>query len=118
MINRALSFATSDPKGPVYLCAAREVLDAKIQPYSIDQKHWSSVEPTALSLGAVELIANSLIHAREPLIVTGYSGRDTRVPDELVKLVTAVPGLRVFDAGVSEMCFPGILSMFLFGVVE
>ncbi|EQB56748.1 thiamine pyrophosphate enzyme [Colletotrichum gloeosporioides Cg-14] len=102
MINRALSFATSDPKGPVYLCAAREVLDAKIQPYSIDQKHWSSVEPTALSLGAVELIANSLIHAREPLIVTGYSGRDTRVPDELVKLVTAVPGLRVFDAGVTN----------------
>ncbi|KAF4813302.1 Benzoylformate decarboxylase [Colletotrichum tropicale] len=102
MINRALSFATSDPKGPVYLCAAREVLDAKIQPYSIDQKHWSSVEPTALSLGAVELIAKSLVHAREPLIVTGYSGRDTRVPDELVKLVTAVPGLRVFDAGVTN----------------
>ncbi|KAH9231495.1 hypothetical protein K456DRAFT_1915049 [Colletotrichum gloeosporioides 23] len=106
MINRALSFAASDPKGPVYLCAAREVLDAKIQPYSIDQKHWSSVEPNALSLGAVESIANSLVHAREPLIVTGYSGRDTRVPDELVKPVTAVPGLRVFDAGVSEMCFP------------
>ncbi|KAF4884798.1 Benzoylformate decarboxylase [Colletotrichum fructicola] len=102
MINRALSFAASDPKGPVYLCAAREVLDAKIQPYSIDQKHWSFVEPNALSLGAVELIANSLVHAREPLIVTGYSGRDTRVPDELVKLVTAVPGLRVLDAGVTN----------------
>lgn len=27
MVNRALQFATSDPKGPTYLMAAREVLE-------------------------------------------------------------------------------------------
>ncbi|KAF9875485.1 thiamine pyrophosphate enzyme [Colletotrichum karsti] len=106
MVNRALSFATSDPKGPVYLCAAREVLEAEMAPYSIGNRYWSPVEPAALHPSSVETISTALVHAEEPLVVTGYCGRDTRVPGELVKLATSIKGLRVFDAGGSEMCFP------------
>lgn len=29
MVNRALSFAMSDPKGPVYLCGAREAMEVR-----------------------------------------------------------------------------------------
>ncbi|RHZ66781.1 uncharacterized protein CDV56_109431 [Aspergillus thermomutatus] len=106
MVNRALSFATSDPKGPVYLCAAREVLEAELEPYSIDQQYWRPIEPAALNDAGVKAISTALVHAKEPLVVTGYSGKDTRTPLQLVQLANSVKGLRVFDAGGSEMCFP------------
>ncbi|KAH7118055.1 thiamine pyrophosphate enzyme, N-terminal TPP binding domain-containing protein [Dactylonectria estremocensis] len=106
IVNRALSFASSDPKGPVYLCAAREVLEADLAPYQINQNFWSPVDQVALSSTAVQTIADALVNAREPLVVTGYSGRDVRAPAELVNLANTVKGLRVFDAGGSDMCFP------------
>lgn len=44
MVNRALQFSKTAPQGPVYLCAAREVMEAEISPYSIQQEHWNHVE--------------------------------------------------------------------------
>ena len=38
MVNRALQISMSDPKGPVYLYAAREVLEREIKPYKLDQR--------------------------------------------------------------------------------
>lgn len=51
-------------------------------------------------------IAGSLAQAENPLIITGYSGRNHLNPSELVKLVDTIPGLRVFDTMGSDMCFP------------
>lgn len=99
MVNRALTFSTSDPKGPVYLCAAREVLEAVMKPYGIDQQYWSPIDRVALNSDAVKLIADALVNAQEPLVVTAFSGRDPRVPGELVKLANTIKGLRVFDHG-------------------
>jgi thiamine pyrophosphate-dependent acetolactate synthase large subunit-like protein len=41
MVNRALQFACSDPAGPVYLCGAREVMEEDLEPYGLEQAHWS-----------------------------------------------------------------------------
>lgn len=106
MVNRALSFATSDPKGPVYLCGAREAMEQEIHPYSVDQEFWHPVEPTALPASGIKRIAEALVNAKEPLIVTGYSGRNHECPGELVKLADTIPHLRVLDTGGSDMCFP------------
>ncbi|KAH7201143.1 acetolactate synthase [Fusarium oxysporum] len=106
LVNRALSFATSDPKGPVYLCAAREVLEAELDPYQIKQQYWAPIEPAALTSSAVRTIADALVTADEPLIVTGFTGRDKQAPHELVKLANTIKGLRVLDAGGSDMSFP------------
>ena len=75
MVNRALQFATSDPKGPVYLVGAREVMEEDIEPYQLQQAHWNAVEPTALPEKAVAHIADLLTKAEEPLVITGYIGR-------------------------------------------
>ncbi|RSL54657.1 hypothetical protein CEP53_007364 [Fusarium sp. AF-6] len=83
-----------------------EVLEADLDPYDIDQQYWSPIGKIALHSDAVRTIADALINAEEPLVVTGFSGRDTRAPVELVKLATTVKGLRVFDTGGSDMCFP------------
>src|ERR1700749_1138957 len=106
MVNRALSFAMSDPKGPVYLYGAREPMEEDIEPYSLDQRYWSPVGPGALSEEIVKTIANVLVEAKEPLIVTGYCGRNHSAPSELVKLADSITGLRVLDTGGSDMCFP------------
>ncbi|ROT36159.1 thiamine pyrophosphate enzyme [Sodiomyces alkalinus F11] len=106
MVNRALQFAKSDPQGPVYLCGAREVMEAEIEPYQINQAEWDPVELGSMSADAVAKIADALAGARQPLVVTGYGGRDHRMPRALVELADTVKGLRVLDTGGSDMCFP------------
>ncbi|KAJ6515029.1 thiamine pyrophosphate enzyme [Mycena vitilis] len=105
-VGRALQFASSAPKGPVYLASAREVLAQEIQPYSLDQDQWVPIGPSALSAEAVHDICTALVQAKRPLIITGYSGRDRRTPDLLVALADMLPGVRVHDTGGSDMCFP------------
>lgn len=106
MVNRALSFATSDPKGPVYLVAAREVLEEEIEPYHLNQGVWGPIGPAALSDDAVSEISRALLSAENPLVVTGYAGRNRDTVKELVRLAASVPGLRVLDTLGSDMCFP------------
>ncbi|KAI9663167.1 MAG: hypothetical protein M1821_008215 [Bathelium mastoideum] len=115
IVNRALTFAKSDPQGPVYLCAAREVMGMEIEPYSVNQDFWSPVAPAALNPKAIETIAHDLASAQSPLVVTGYSGRNHAAVPELVRLADSIPGLRVLDCAGSDMSFPadhpGWLSM-------
>ncbi|KAI1148983.1 thiamine pyrophosphate enzyme [Nemania diffusa] len=106
VIGRALQFANTTPKGPVYVASAREVLAEQIQPYSLQQDQWVPIGPSALPPDAVHDIAAALVQAKRPLIVTGYSGRDRRNPELLVALADLIPGIRVHDTGGSDMCFP------------
>ncbi|KAK4893666.1 hypothetical protein LTR28_002136, partial [Elasticomyces elasticus] len=61
---------------------------------------------SALSPKQVESIATLLIEAKEPLLVTGYSGRNHAAVAAIVKLADTVKGLKVLDTGGSDMCFP------------
>lgn len=45
MVNRALSFAMSDSKGPVYMVGPREIMEEEIEEYSVDQAHWTPWSP-------------------------------------------------------------------------
>lgn len=105
-VGRALQFANSTPRGPVYVVSAREPLAEQIQPYSLEQEQWGPIGPSALPGDAIESIATALINAERPLILTGYSGRDRRTPEVLVELVDLVPGIRVHNTSGSDMCFP------------
>lgn len=106
MVNRALQFATSAPQGPVHLVGAREVMEEEINPYSLEQNVWDSVELGGLPPKAPQQIAEALLGAENPLLITGYSGRNHKIPAALVELANTVKGLRVLDTGGSDMCFP------------
>ncbi|KAH8705204.1 putative thiamine pyrophosphate enzyme [Talaromyces proteolyticus] len=106
VVNRALQWAMSDPKGPAYLVGAREVMEEEIEPYKLDQRKWVPVTGAALPANAVELIANELVNAKEPLVIVGYNGRDAESVNALVTLANTVKGLRVLDTAGSEMSFP------------
>ena len=105
MMMRALQFASSDSKGPVYLCAAREVLEEDIEPYHLDISVWEPVALGSLPESAVEEITHALLGAQNPLIVTGYVGRNHNAVRELVSLADTLP-IRVLDTCGSDMCFP------------
>lgn len=106
IVNRALQFAMSDPKGPVYLMGAREVMEEDIEPYSLNQAVWNPVSPSALPTEGVQMIVSELAAAKEPLAIVGYSGRHARGVTELVTLADTFKGLRVLDTGGCDMCFP------------
>src|SRR5579884_3700683 len=88
IVHRALQFACSEPKGPVYLVAAREVLEAAVEPVRIDRAEWPAVARGALAAEDAAEIARLLAAARRPLVVTSYVGRNAAAVAELVKLCT------------------------------
>jgi acetolactate synthase-1/2/3 large subunit len=92
---RAMQFAHSDPKGPVYLTGAREAMEEEVTPVSLDAQRWQPLCPAALPSQEADLLARALVHARRPLVVTSYLGRNPAAVDELVKLAEklAVPVL-------------------------
>lgn len=106
MVGRALQFATSAPMGPVYLVGSREAMEEEIPEYSLKIEHWGPVGPSALPESAVKMIAEVLVEAEEPLLITGYAGRNHKAVDELVVLANTVRGMRVLDTAGSDMCFP------------
>lgn len=121
LVNRALSFAMSEPKGPVYLYGAREAMEEDIDPYQINQAHWTPAELGGLSARQLREVSEALVGANEPLVVTGYSGRNSAAMKALVSLADTVKGLRVLDTGGSDMCFPADHPAWLgmrFGVEE
>lgn len=80
LVLRGLQFATSTPQGPVYLIAARETLEAEIPidstvKASQDPSKTTSLELTGLSPKALDELAEALLKAMSPLIVTSYCGR-------------------------------------------
>jgi acetolactate synthase-1/2/3 large subunit len=105
IVNRAMQFAHSDPRGPVYLVAAREVMEQEIAPVTIDRTKWPTIAPTALSSEAVGSIAKTLLEARRPLVVTSYLGRNVAAVAPLVRLCERL-GIGVVESVPNHLSFP------------
>ncbi len=105
LVFRAMQFAHSDPKGPVYLVGPREVMEEEVQPVAIDRAFWQPLGPGALAPGDVKALASDLVKAKRPLAVTSYLGRNPRAVDELVRLCERI-GMGVLDSVPNAMNFP------------
>ena len=77
VVDRALSIADSEPKGPVYLSLPREVL-AMPMPEGARQatNRLQPASPASPDAAAVEMAAKMLASAKSPLIVAANVGRD------------------------------------------
>ncbi len=105
LVHRSLQFAYSDPKGPVYLMGAREVMEEEVSPVAIDVADWAPIAPGALADDAVEALMQDLARARRPLVVTSYVGRSTAAVAELVRLCDRL-GIGVLESVPNYMNFP------------
>jgi acetolactate synthase-1/2/3 large subunit len=86
IVHRALQVAASEPKGPAYLLASRGVLEAEAPHVEIRREHWRPVAPAALTADAAREIAQSLLDARLPIVVTSFVGRNPAAFAALVEL--------------------------------
>jgi acetolactate synthase-1/2/3 large subunit len=86
ILRRALQIACSEPAGPVYLTATREVLEEHVPAQPAPGDFWTPVAPAALAPQITQEIASALAGARAPLVLTSYLGRDTAAVPELVRL--------------------------------
>ncbi len=105
MVHRALQFAHSDPRGPVYLMAAREVLEEEVPPVTLDPAHWPPVAAVSLSAPAAASIIEALRRAQRPLIVTSYLGRNPQAVAELIRLCDAL-AIGVLESVPNYVNFP------------
>ena len=112
IVHRALQIAHSDPKGPVYLVAAREVLEESVPPAEPAPDRFLPVAPQALPADAVPELAAALVAARRPLIVTSYLGRNRDAPAALVRLCRRL-GIGVIESVPSHVNFPGDEPLYL-----
>jgi acetolactate synthase-1/2/3 large subunit len=104
IVHRALQFACSEPRGPVYVTAAREVLESEVPPVA-ETRPWPPLAGSALSGKVVAEIAGALVNAEHPLIVTSYVGRSAAAVAELVALAEAL-GVGVLESVPNYMNFP------------
>jgi acetolactate synthase-1/2/3 large subunit len=105
MVFRAMQFARSDPKGPVYLMAAREVLEEEVPPVRVDPANWPPLAPCALPPSGVEAMVEDLLMAHRPLVVTSYLGRNAQAVEELVRLCRRL-AVGVLESAPNYVNFP------------
>ncbi len=105
IVHRSLQIAHSDPKGPVYLVGAREVMEAESQRVAIDVGEWPPIAPTPLAEAAVASLVDAFQRATRPLIVTSYVGRNPTAVTELVRFCSRI-GAGVLELVPSAVNFP------------
>ena len=112
LVHRAMQFAHSDPAGPVYLMGAREVMEEEVPPVAIDMDEWGPIAPCALAPEGVQAIADALLAARRPLVVTSYIGRNREAVALLDRLCTEF-GVGVTESVPNYVNFPNDNPMYL-----
>ncbi|MCD1643393.1 thiamine pyrophosphate-requiring protein [Aurantimonas coralicida] len=106
LVHRAMQFAGSEPRGPVYLMGAREVMEEELaEPVTIDPGQWGPLAPAALPEAAVETILDAIANAERPLVVTSYVGRNPEAVPELVRFCERL-GIGVLESVPNAMNFP------------
>jgi len=105
IVYRSLQIAHSDPKGPVYVVGAREVMEDEAPPVVIDVADWSPIASTPLPGEAVAELVDALQKAERPLIVTSYVGRNTGAVEELVRLCNRL-GVGVLESVPNYVNYP------------
>ena len=117
-LRRAHTVAHSDPKGPVYLMLPRETLaqtwdEAAMRPFPGER--YGSVPAGAADAAAVAAIAEKLLAAKHPVMVTSYAGRNAQAP-ALIEEIARLAGIRVFEASPlylniprASPCFAGMM---------
>lgn len=105
IVHRALQLAETDPRGPVYLMAAREVLEEEVPPVATAAAAFAPVAPQAMPADDVRLLADALAAAYRPLVVTTYLGRNREAPAALARVCRRL-GIGVLESAPGHVNYP------------
>ena len=105
VLRRAHTVAHSDPQGPVYLMLPRETLaqtwDASAV-RSFPDERYGAAHAGAAAAAAIQSIAERLLAAKHPILITAYAGRNPRAP-ALIEELARFAGIRVFEFNPSYL---------------
>ncbi|MCK9507307.1 MAG: thiamine pyrophosphate-requiring protein [Pigmentiphaga sp.] len=99
-LRRAHSFMQSEPQGPVYLMLPRETLAENWAPDQIrayPATQFGATAPSGADPQLLHAIAERLLNARHPILITSFGGRNPRTSAAIEKLAALV-GIRVFES--------------------
>ena len=105
IVHRSLQIAQSDPKGPVYIVGAREVMEEETEAIAADVADWPPIAPAPLAEAAVAGLVDAIQKADKPLIVTSYLGRNQAAATELARFCGRL-GVGVLESVPSAVNFP------------
>jgi acetolactate synthase-1/2/3 large subunit len=99
ILRRAHTIMQSEPTGPVYLMLPREILtepwdEGSVRSFPADRfgpLHASGADPEL-----IEQLAARLMTAKNPVLITGYAGRDAAA-SEAIETLSTFAGIRVID---------------------
>ena len=86
VVDRAMEMAASSPRGPVYLSLPREVLGETIGPAESNRAHRARPRAPEAAARDIELLADWIAAAKNPVIITGLLGQDPRDSVVLARL--------------------------------
>jgi acetolactate synthase I/II/III large subunit len=99
LVPRAVQMAGSEPAGPVYMTAAREILMQPPAEQQVDLSVANRARPLVTSAGdprALDQLAEWLASAEAPVAITGNMGRHPEAVTQLVTLADTL-GMRIVD---------------------
>ena len=117
VLQRASSIMQSEPRGPVYLMMQRETLT---QHWGVDEIHrYPGDRFGAMAAGGadpqlVAALADRLLAADNPILITGYGGRNAQGA-RMIDKVAQFAGIAVFEANTwsnishASPCFAGFV---------
>lgn len=108
IVARACAVMHSDPAGPAYLMLPREVLagDCDVaEVRSFPAARHAPVKHRGIDPAAIRAVAERLLAAREPLLVTAYAGRQSATP-LLIDRLARLAGVRVCEFNTVYLNIP------------
>jgi len=105
LVYRAMQLANTEPKGPVYLTGAREVLEEEVKPSKNHSFRWKPKEPMALPDAGIEQIITELSKAENPILITSYIGKNKDSVEALVEFCEMF-SIPIIESNPSYMNFP------------
>jgi acetolactate synthase-1/2/3 large subunit len=99
VFQEAFCIATTEPCGPVYLTLPREILWSTNMMQPVQASKFLPETKLIPDEKILEKAADMLINAENPLIVTGYSGRNTAATPALVALAEIL-GAKVLSSNI------------------
>src|SRR5712672_3426991 len=101
-LQRAHTMMHSEPRAPVYLMLPREILtemwsDQDIRSYPAER--FGNVASSGADPKLVERLADALINAKSPILLTSYAGRTPGASEAILKLAEFA-GIRVYEANM------------------
>src|SRR5262245_7271375 len=101
-LRRAHSVMQSEPKGPVYLMLPREILteiwageDMRAYP----AERYATAESGGVDPRQLERLADALVKAKSPILITSYAGR-TPGASEAIERLAEFAGIRVYESNM------------------